>query len=218
MIDRRCSDSELVAQYQQGNEGAFEMLLHRHKSRVYTAIYLIVKDRYVAEDLLQDTFIKVINTIKEGRYNEEGKFLPWVSRIAHNLAIDYFRKDKRYPEVVLEDGHRVFDSMQFSSDSYESAQLMKDSRTRLRDFVKELPTEQKQVLIMRHYLHMSFQEIADRTGVSINTALGRMRYALINLRKKMVHNQLAYDKNFYPQRPDQVSVPRNLGGGVAGDQ
>jgi RNA polymerase sigma factor (sigma-70 family) len=217
MIDSRCSDSQLVSLYQTGNEEAFEMLLHRHKSRIYTAIYMIVKDRYEAEDLLQDTFIKAVNTIKGGRYNEEGKFLPWISRIAHNLAIDRFRRNKRYPEVVLEDGSRVFDSMQFSEESYEAKQLMRDTKSRIRDLVKELPEEQKQVLIMRHYLEMSFQEIADRTGVSINTALGRMRYALINLRKKMIKNHIAYDKDFYPKRSDQVYIPRDLGRGDEGD-
>ncbi|MBX2913732.1 MAG: sigma-70 family RNA polymerase sigma factor [Cyclobacteriaceae bacterium] len=217
MIDSRCSDSQLVSLYQTGNEEAFEMLLHRHKSRIYTAIYMIVKDRYEAEDLLQDTFIKAVNTIKGGRYNEEGKFLPWISRIAHNLAIDRFRRNKRYPEVVLEDGSRVFDSMQFSEESYEAKQLMRDTKSRLRDLVKELPEEQKQVLIMRHYLEMSFQEIADRTGVSINTALGRMRYALINLRKKMIKNHIAYDKDLYPKRSDQVYIPRDLGRGNEGD-
>src|SRR6188768_891816 len=128
MIDKRLSDSHLVSLYQNGNEEAFEVLLLRHKSRIYTAIYLIVKDRYQAEDLLQETFIKAINTIKGGRYNEEGKFLPWVSRIAHNLAIDHFRKEKRYPEVVLEDGSRVFDSIQFAEESYESIQVLKDTR------------------------------------------------------------------------------------------
>ena len=193
------------------------MLLQRHKSRIYTAIYMIVKDRYEAEDLLQDTFIKAVNTIKSGRYNEEGKFLPWISRIAHNLAIDRFRRNKRYPEVVLEDGSRVFDSMQFSEESYESKQLLRDTRSRLRDLIKELPDEQKQVLIMRHYLEMSFQEIADRSGVSINTALGRMRYALINLRKKMNKNNIAYDKDLYPKRSDQVSIPRDLREGDEGD-
>lgn len=217
MIDSRFSDSQLVSLYQEGNEEAFEMLLHRHKSRTYTAIYLIVKDRYVAEDLLQDTFIKAVNTIKAGRYNEEGKFAPWLSRIAHNLAIDHFRKEKRYPEVVLEDGSRVFDSIQFAEESYESVQVVKDTRKKLRDFIKELPEEQKQVLIMRHYLDMSFQEIADRTEVSINTALGRMRYALINLRKKMTSKNIAYDKNVYPKRSDQVTVPRDLRRGNEGD-
>ncbi len=217
MIDNRCSDSQLVSLYQTGTEEAFEMLLHRHKSRIYTAIYLIVKDRYEAEDLLQDTFIKAINTIKGGRYNEEGKFLPWICRIAHNLAIDHFRRNKRYPEVTLEDGSRVFNSMQFADESFEDRQLTRDTRSRMRDLIKELPEEQKQVLIMRHYLQMSFQEIADKTGVSINTALGRMRYSLINLRKKMIKNHIAYDKDFYPKRPDQVSIPRNLGRGDEGN-
>ncbi len=217
MIDNRSSDSQLVSLYQSGNEEAFEMLLHRHKSRVYTAIYLIVKDRYVAEDLLQDTFIKAVNVIKGGRYNEEGKFLPWLSRIAHNLAIDHFRSRKRHPEVVLEDGSRVFDSMHFAEESFETIQLRQDTKCRLRALIKELPKEQKDVLIMRHYLQMSFQEIADRTGVSINTALGRMRYALINLRKKISQNNNAYDQNIYPTRPDEAPIPRNLGRGDEGD-
>jgi RNA polymerase sigma factor (sigma-70 family) len=216
MIDKRCSDSQLVSLYQQGNEEAFEVLLHRHKSRIYTAIYLIVKDRYKAEDLLQETFIKAVNTIKGGRYNEEGKFLPWISRIAHNMAIDSFRRSRRYPEIILEDGSGVFNSMEFSEDSAESLQIAQETQTRLRDFIKELPTEQKQVLVMRHYMDMSFQDIADKTGVSINTALGRMRYALINLRKKMTKTH-AYDKNLYPKRSDQVYLPRDHGEGSAGD-
>ncbi|MFZ6010105.1 MAG: RNA polymerase sigma factor [Bacteroidota bacterium] len=216
MIDKGFSDSQLVSLYQTGNEEAFEVLLHRHKSKIYTSIYLIVKDRYTAEDLLQETFVKAVNTIRGGRYNEEGKFLPWISRIAHNLAIDNFRKDKRYPEVVLEDGSKLFNSMDFSEDSMESKQVLKETRTKLRGFIKELPIEQKQVLIMRHYLDMSFQEIANRTGVSINTALGRMRYALINLRKKMMKHR-AYDKNFYANGPDQVFLPRDYGGGEEGD-
>ncbi|MFO0505826.1 MAG: RNA polymerase sigma factor, partial [Chryseotalea sp.] len=119
MINKGWSDSELVSRYQNGNEGAFEILLHRHKSRVYTAIYMIVKDRYKAEDLLQETFIKAINTIKSGRYNDEGKFSAWIGRVAHNLAIDSFRKQKRYPEIVLEDGSRVFNSLEFAESSTE---------------------------------------------------------------------------------------------------
>ena len=217
MIDNRLSDIQLVSLYQNGNEEAFEVLLHRHKSRIYTAIYLIVKDRYLAEDLLQETFIKAVNTIKSGRYNEEGKFLPWISRIAHNLAIDSYRKNRRYPEIVMEDNSRLFNSLDFSEDSAESVQILQDTQSRLRDLIKELPPEQKQVLIMRHYMDMSFQEIADRTGVSINTALGRMRYALINLRKKMIKTPYAYDKNVYPKRPDQVYLPRDHGGGDARD-
>lgn len=212
MIQQGLSDSQLVSLYRNGNEDAFEVLLNRHKSKLYTAIYLIVKDRYTAEDLLQETFVKAINTIRSGRYNEEGKFLPWISRIAHNLAIDHFRKEKRYPEVVLEDGSRLFNSMDFAEESSEDKQMFRETRARLRDYIRELPEEQKHVLIMRHYFDMSFQEIANRTGVSINTALGRMRYALINLRKKMRKNT-AYDKNIYPDGFNQVYLPRDYGGG-----
>jgi RNA polymerase sigma factor (sigma-70 family) len=192
------NDSELVSLYINGNEEAFEQLITKHKSKIYTTIYLIVKDTYIAEDLLQETFIKVINTIKGGKYNEEGKFLPWVVRIAHNLAIDYFRKEKRYPTIILEDGSNVFNNLDFSEDSFESLQIRKDTHSLLRKLIQELPESQKEVLIMRHYMQMSFQEIADATAVSINTALGRMRYALINLRKKMEVNNIAYDQNIYP--------------------
>lgn len=192
-------DSKLVSLYKNGNEEAFEELIKRHKSRVYTTIYLIVKDNYKAEDLLQETLIKVVNTVKSGKYNEEGKFLPWILRIAHNLAIDHFRKAKRYPTIVMEDGSSVFNTIEFSEDSYESVQIRKDTHTKLRALIQELPDAQKEVLIMRHYMDMSFQEIADSTNVSINTALGRMRYALINLRKKMQKHNIAYDQNIYPK-------------------
>ena len=191
------SDSELVTLYIRGNEKAFEKLVQRHKSRIYTTIYLIVKDQYVAEDLLQDTFIKAVDTIKGGRYNDEGKFLPWIIRIAHNLAIDYFRRDKRYPNVVFEDGSSVFNTLDFSEDSVESIQIRQETHEQLREMIQRLPDVQKQVLIMRHYEDMSFQEIADATGVSNNTALGRMRYALINLRKQFNQRAPQYDKNFY---------------------
>ena len=202
------SDSALVTLYIAGNENAFEQLVNRHKNKVFTTILLIVKDTYTAEDLMQDTFIKAIHTMKGGRYNEEGKFLPWICRIAHNLAIDHFRKEKRYPEVVLEDGSKLFNSMDFAEESSEDKQMFRETRSKLRDYIRELPVEQKHVLIMRHYFDMSFQEIANRTGVSINTALGRMRYALINLRKKMVKNR-AYDKNIYPDGLTQVFIPRD---------
>ncbi|MEJ2006065.1 MAG: sigma-70 family RNA polymerase sigma factor [Cyclobacteriaceae bacterium] len=195
----KISDSELIRLYREGNEEAFEQLLNRHKARVYTTVYLIVKDKYIAEDLLQEAFIKAVKTIKSGRYNEEGKFLPWITRIAHNLAIDYFRKDRRYPTVVLEDGSKVFNTLEFAEDSFESAQIRKDTHARLREMIQELPPAQKEVLIMRHYMDMSFQEIAESTNVSINTALGRMRYALINLRKKMNKYNIAYDQNIYPR-------------------
>lgn len=191
------NESELISSYLCGNESAFSELVIRYKSKVYTTIYLVVKDSYVAEDLMQDTFIKAIKTLKEGRYNEEGKFLPWILRIAHNLAIDYFRRAKRYPNVVFEDGSSVFNTLNFAEESIESVQITKESHEHLRSMIKQLPQQQREVLVMRHYEDLSFQEIAEATGVSINTALGRMRYALINLRKLMSKTKYAYDANLY---------------------
>jgi RNA polymerase sigma-70 factor (ECF subfamily) len=197
MKKEKISDSELVALYINGNEEAFKDLLNRHKNRVFTTIHLIVKDRYLAEDLLQETFIKAVNTIKSGRYNDQGKFLPWILRIGHNLAIDTFRRSKRYPTVLMEDGTNIFDTLEFAEAPIEDKQITQDSVNKLKKHIQELPESQKQVLIMRSYLDMSFKEIANATGVSINTALGRMRYALINLKKKMEEKSLAYDKNNY---------------------
>jgi RNA polymerase sigma factor (sigma-70 family) len=198
MINKKnLEDGQLLALYKTGNEEAFAALVERHKDRVYTTIYLIVKDRYQTEDLTQDVFIKAIRTIKSGKYNEEGKFLPWLLRIAHNLAIDQFRKEKRYPTIVMEDGSNVLNCLEFASGSYEDEQVRMDTQALLKKLIRELPDAQREVLVMRHYMDMSFQEIADATGVSINTALGRMRYALINLRKKMERQTIAYDKNFY---------------------
>lgn len=192
------NDSELVSRYiNNSDEKAFETLVRRYKSKVYTTIYLIVKDTFVAEDLMQDTFIKAVDVLRSGKYNDEGKFLPWVLRIAHNMAIDYFRRDKRYPNVVFEDGSSVFNTLDFAEDSYEDLQIREESHAHLRDLIKRLPDTQREVLVMRHYEDMSFQEIADATGVSINTALGRMRYALINLRKMMSKHSPSYDTNLY---------------------
>ena len=193
------SDSALVSLYISGNESAFEQLVNRHKNKVFTTIVLIVKDTYTAEDLMQDAFIKAIHTMKSGRYNEEGKFSSWICRIAHNLAIDFFRKEKRSPMITLEDGSNVFNTLAFAADSAESLQIQEDTVARLRELIQTLPQSQREVLMMRHYADMSFQEIADATGVSINTALGRMRYALINLRKKMLNGNIAYDKNIYSE-------------------
>lgn len=198
MTNIELNDSKLVSLYIKGNEESFEVLLNRYKSKVFTNIYLIVKDRYVAEDLTQDTFIKAINTLRSGRYNEEGKFKPWILRIAHNLAIDTFRKNKRYPTIVMEDGTSVFNTLEFAEAPYENKQVALDTKTKLRAFIEELPENQKEVIMMRHYQEMSFQDIAESTNVSINTALGRMRYALINLRKKMKQHNIAYDQNIYP--------------------
>ena len=199
MIKIQVSDAALLSAYIQGDDKAFETLVKRSKSKVYTTIYLIVKDRYIAEDLMQEAYIKAIDVIKSGRYNEEGKFLPWILRIAHNMAIDHFRKDKRYPTIVLEDGSKVFNSFDFAEDSMEEQQMKADQVENIREMIKKLPDEQREVLVMRHYEDLSFQEIADQTGVSINTALGRMRYALINLRKMLNKQEIAYDAKLYPK-------------------
>jgi RNA polymerase sigma factor (sigma-70 family) len=192
-------DSELIAQYRNGSEAAFESLVDKYKSRVFTTIYMIVKDHGVAEDLLQDVFVKVVQTLNSDRYNEEGKFQPWLMRIAHNLAIDYFRKKKRYPSILMEDGSNLFNTLQFADENVEDLRVKDETHKLVRQLVDELPETQKQVLIMRHFMDLSFQEIAEQTGVSINTALGRMRYALINMRKKMKQMNFAYDKIFYPK-------------------
>lgn len=192
-------DSELISQYRNGSEIAFEKLVDKYKSRIYTTIFMIVKDKGVAEDLLQDLFIKVVQTLNSDRYNEEGKFQPWIMRIAHNMAIDHFRKMKRYPTVVMEDGSSVFNTLNFAEENVEDLKVKDETYEMVKQLIDELPENQKQVLIMRHYMDLSFQEIAEQTGVSINTALGRMRYALINLRKKLKQINIAYDQIFYPK-------------------
>ena len=193
------TDKDLIRSYLSGDEKSFEILLNRNKDRVFGYIMSKVRNQSLANDIFQEVFIKVIRTFKNGSYNEEGKFLPWVSRIAHNLAIDHFRKAKRYPTIVMEDGSNVFNTLEFSEVSIESKKIQEDTHALLRDLIRELPDSQREVLMMRHYMQMSFQGIADATNVSINTALGRMRYALINLRKKMDKKNIAYDQNLYPR-------------------
>lgn len=185
------NDHELVHMYMAGEEAGLEELIRRHKSKIYTSIYMLVKDEYLAEDIFQDTFIKVINTLKAGKYNEEGKFLPWVLRIGHNLVIDYFRKDKRTPIITNGEGFDIFDVLGFYDESIEDKMIRDQTHQDLKAMIQLLPSEQKEVLIMRHYGDMSFKEIADITNVSINTALGRMRYALNNLRKMMETKELS---------------------------
>lgn len=185
------TDRELIRLYVNGDEAGLETLIDRYKSKIYTSIYLLVKDESLAEDIFQDTFIKVINTLRNGRYNEEGKFLPWVMRIAHNLVIDYYRKERRTPVVVTSDGFDIFDVLQFADESVETRMIREQTYRDLRLMIQRLPDDQKEVLIMRHYGDMSFKEIALVTGVSINTALGRMRYALNNLRKMMYGGETA---------------------------
>ena len=192
-------DGVLISLYRNGNEAAFNLLVDRYQSKVFTTIFLIVKDHDVAEDLLQDVFIKVLHILNSDKYNEEGKFQPWVMRIAHNLAIDHFRKAKRYPTILLEDGSNLLNSLSFAEDSSEEQRIKEETLAWVRDLIEELPEAQKEVVILRHYMDMSFQEIAEQTGVSINTALGRMRYALNHIRKKMKQINSAYDKIIYPK-------------------
>lgn len=176
-------DASLVTNYIHGDEGALEILITRHKQKIYSFIYSKVYDRDITEDIFQDTFIKVIRTLKRGSYNEEGKFLPWVMRIAHNLVIDHFRKNNRMPKFDNSGEFSIFSVLSDSTLNAEK-QIIKDQvETDVRRLVDELPDDQREVLLMRIYNDMSFKEISDKTGVSINTALGRMRYALINLRK-----------------------------------
>jgi len=183
MESKIIADSVLVSNYINGSEKSLEVLVIRHKQRIFSFILSKVLDREIAEDIFQDTFIKVINTLKRGRYNEEGKFLPWVMRIAHNLVIDHFRRNKRIPTFRNTDEFDIFTVISDEVLNVEK-QLIKDQILNdIKDLIVELPEDQKEVLIMRMYKDMSFKEIAENTDVSINTALGRMRYALINLRK-----------------------------------
>ncbi len=185
------SDQELIHQYLAGKESALERLILRYKDKVYTSIYMMVRDQYLAEDIFQDTFIKVIDTLKAGKYNEEGKFLPWVMRISYNLCIDHFRKVKRMPKITDADGNDIFNVLKFSDKSPEEELMQTQYSAKIKTLVEMLPEEQKEVVLLRHYFNFSFKEIAEMTDVSINTALGRMRYALINLRKIIAEKQIS---------------------------
>jgi RNA polymerase sigma-70 factor (ECF subfamily) len=182
---QQISDQELVHLYIQGNEACLEQLVKRHQRSIFSAIYLLVKNRALAEDIFQETFIKIIHTLRLGNYNEEGKFGPWAVRIGRNLTIDYIRKQKRNLTITDSDGNDILSYIQIAEESREDKLIQYQTEQNIKELVKRLPDEQREVLIMRHWGDMSFKEIADKTGVSINTALGRMRYALNNLRKMM---------------------------------
>ena len=177
------SDNELVTLYVNGDESALKTLIQRHEKRVFSYILLSVKNRELAEDIFQDTFIKVINTLRSGNYHEEGKFIQWVMRIANNLKIDYFRKMQRMPAFETNGEFDIFDIIYGSDPSIEQKMITEQLYAEIAEMVKLLPAEQREVLEMRIYQDISFKDIAEMTDVSINTALGRMRYALINLRK-----------------------------------
>ncbi|HHG84744.1 MAG TPA: sigma-70 family RNA polymerase sigma factor [Bacteroidetes bacterium] len=177
-------DQELVKAYVNGNEDAFAELMHRHQNRIFTTIFFIVKDRALAEDIFQESMIKIIRLINADKYDEKGKFVSWAVRIARNLAIDYYRKDRRSPQLVREnDEYDIFNSIGKIEDNIEEKIIKEENARYIRDLITRIPEKQREVLIMRHYAGLSFKEIADVQGVNINTALGRMRYALINLRK-----------------------------------
>ena len=176
-------DSSLVNSYIKGDDSSLAILINKHKQRLFSFIYSKVKNKDITEDIFQDTFIKVIRTLKRGNYNEEGKFLPWVMRIAHNLVIDYFRKNNRMPTFQNTEEFDIFSVLKDGSLNAEKQIIQEQIFADVRELVNELPEEQKEVLVMRMYKDMSFKEISENTGVSINTALGRMRYALINMRK-----------------------------------
>ena len=183
-------DAFLVNNYINGCEKSLEVLINKHKFKIYNFIYSKVLDRDNADDLFQETFIKVIKTLKKGVYNEEGKFLPWIMRIAHNLVIDFFRKNKRFPTFDKNQNYDIFQLIKDDNPSIERHLIDKQILNDLQKIVVKLPEDQKEVLNMRLYKEMSFKEISEVTGVSINTALGRMRYAIINLRKLIVENNI----------------------------
>lgn len=186
------NDNELVQQFIKGDQNSLEILIQRHKSRVFSYILLIVKNQELAEDVFQETFIKVIRSLKRGKYIENGKFVSWVLRIAHNLIIDHFRKEKLKGTISNDSSEvDIFNSQKFSESTVEDEMVNSQILNEVKDLVKELPEDQQQVIYMRHYMGLSFKEIADQTGVSINTALGRMRYALINLRKLIEKKNLS---------------------------
>ena len=192
MLLSKLSDQELVKNYIRGNELALEELVNRHRAKIFSYILVTIKDRSLAEDFFQDTFMKVVRTLKGGRYNEEGKFLPWVMRIAHNLMIDHFRKSGKMRMVrSRQDDNEeldIFNTIKSTELDIEETLVKDQIRSDVKELIKLLPEEQREVVQLRHYYDMSFKEIADFTGVSINTALGRMRYALINLRKMVEEN------------------------------
>ena len=195
LIQQSTDDQELVNRYINGDESALSLLIQRHKRKIFSYIIYTVKDKELAQDIFQDTFFKAISTLKKGQYNEEGKFLPWILRIAHNLMVDSFRMDKRMPTIsggTNAEGEEfdIFSVLVIKEKTAEQTILKEQIRKDIRKLIEQLPMEQREVLMMRHYYDMDFKEISSRTNVSINTALGRMRYAIINLRKMIEEKEI----------------------------
>ena len=191
MNTKSLSDAQLVSNYISGDENSLSVLINRHQARLYGFIFSKIQDRDATEDVFQDTFIKVINTLKRGKYNEQGKFLPWVMRISHNLIIDYFRKNKRLPKFKNKGDFDIFSVLSDESPNAENKIVKSQITDHVRILLEELPEDQKMVIKMRIYQDMSFKEISENTNVSINTALGRMRYGLINLRKMIDNHNIS---------------------------
>lgn len=188
----QASDLQLIRAFQEaGDMQSLETLINRYKDKIYSSILFFVKDTYLAEDLFQDVFVKIIDTLRNKRYTEEGKFLPWALRIAHNLCVDYFRKVKRTPTIKTSENKDIFEMINLAEPGMDSKMMQGQSHDRVRKMLDLLPEEQREIIVLRHYANMSFKEIAQVTNCSINTALGRMRYGLINLRKMMVEKQIA---------------------------
>ena len=185
------TDEELITSFNEGNPNAMELLVNRHKVRIYTSIYVLVKDRYLAEDLFQDLFIKVIETFRAGKYKEENKFVQWAMRIAHNLCVDHFRKIKNKPVIKTSEGTDIFDVLNFAEPSAEDVIMKTQSSEQIMKLVCMLPEDQREIIILRHFADLKFREISKILNCSVNTALGRMRYALLNLRKLIEEKQVA---------------------------
>jgi RNA polymerase sigma factor (sigma-70 family) len=189
-VTHQLTDADLIHAFIGGNEQALEPLIHRHKDKIYTAIYMLVKDKYIAEDIFQDAFLKIIKTMRDGKYSEQGKFLPWAIRVSHNLCMDHFRRTRKDIPVTLADGRDISDIIPLTVGSAADNMERRQTNAGVRQLIEQLPEDQREVIILRMYADMSFKEIADITSVSINTALGRMRYGLINLRKMIQDKQM----------------------------
>jgi len=191
-MNKMISDYELIQRFIKGEKSCFDQLIHRHKNKVFAYISMYIRDQALAEDLFQDTFMKVIQSVKAGKYQDNGKFISWVMRIAHNLIIDHFRRIKQMNTVSNDDYESdLFNSRKLCEDNVEDDMIRRQIQKDVRKMISMLPDDQREVVILRHYAELSFKEIADTTGVSINTALGRMRYALINMRKIMEENKIS---------------------------
>ncbi len=195
-MNKMISDYELIMRFIKGEQSCFEQLIHRHKNKVFAYISLYIRDQALAEDIFQDTFLKVIQSVKAGKYSDNGKFLSWVMRIAHNLIIDHFRRNKQM-NTISNDNYEsdIFNSTRFAEDSVEDNMIKRQIHQDIRKMISHLPDDQREVVILRHYAGLSFKEIAEMTDVSINTALGRMRYALINMRKTMEEKKISLTLN-----------------------